>query len=179
MYALADESESIYRSGGAAATITREWRAECDRAINTPNSWLIRALSRVNSKNKHRFEIKKMSKEHIYQIALRSNGRCAITGLPFTFEEMGNTGNKNPCCASIDRIDSRLGYSLDNCRFVLLSVNIAMANWGEDIFWAIAEAAVARRLRGGAHILVRTGEMSGRLEEHVSKKTNPDESNDK
>lgn len=162
---------SIYASTGDIASISREWRAECNRAIRDSKSWLCRAHYSASKKNRDRFGIKPLTKKAMLQIALRSNGRCVVTGLPFTFEDTEKSAQKNPknpCCASIDRIDSRYGYTVNNCRFVLLAVNLAMLDWGEDIFWAIAEGAVASKLRNAAHISIRRREDLAPLDKHMS-----------
>lgn len=64
---------------------------------------------------------------------IRSRGRCEVTGIPFTYERLGKGPNaKAPWGMSIDRIDSRQGYTVQNCRLVCTAVNLAMNEWGED-----------------------------------------------
>jgi hypothetical protein len=63
-------------------------------------------------------------------------GTCALTGIPFQ-----ETWDKRTMYSvSLDRIDSTLGYTPENCRLVLWGVNCALSNWGEDGFKIIAEA---------------------------------------
>jgi hypothetical protein len=73
------------------------------------------------------------------------NGRCEITGLPFNMSVAAR--KSNPHTPSVDRIDPAKGYTKDNCRVVLLAVNIALMNWGMDVLMPIAEALVARHPR--------------------------------
>jgi site-specific DNA-methyltransferase (adenine-specific) len=69
-------------------------------------------------------------------------GVCQVTGLPFDFElkRVWNT-------PSLDRIDSRRGYTIDNVRVVLFCVNMMAHTWGEDKIIEIADAI--RLLRAG------------------------------
>lgn len=45
---------------------------------------------------------------------------CALTGIPFEFEREAAAARR-PFAASIDRKDSSVGYSVDNCRLVCVS----------------------------------------------------------
>ncbi len=76
---------------------------------------------------------------------LRSKGRCEVTGIPFAYDR--GDAKKRPWSPSIDRIDSRLGYSADNCRLVCTAVNIAMNEWGEDVIARIARFYKRRNTR--------------------------------
>lgn len=75
------------------------------------------------------------------QIA-RQHGRCALTGIQFTATL--NDGKRNPFAPSIDRVDCSLGYTKDNVQIILLSMNIALSDWGEEHFSKIARAYVQR-----------------------------------
>lgn len=44
---------------------------------------------------------------------------------------------RRPLAPSIDRIDSSLGYTRQNCRIVCAAVNYAMNVWGEDVLWRL------------------------------------------
>lgn len=62
---------------------------------------------------------------------------CALTGIPFEFERESAV-SRRPFAASIDRKDSSLGYSVDNCRIVCVAVNLAMNAWGEAVLFRVA-----------------------------------------
>lgn len=68
-------------------------------------------------------------------------GKCELTGVPFVLER------NSPYMPSIDRIDSSKCYTPDNCRVILLILNLAKRDWPEDVFQA-AILAAADGLRG-------------------------------
>lgn len=72
-----------------------------------------------------------------------SRGLCELSGLPLEF----GRGKRGPYSPSIDRIDSALGYSKDNCRIVLWSLNAAFGNWGSAEFKIIADAWLRRKIK--------------------------------
>jgi prophage regulatory protein len=81
--------------------------------------------------------------EHDFERLINAaNGRCAVTGIPF---ETTTGGGRNPWGASLDRIDSSLGYTFANCRIVCTSVNLAMNEWGVDVLSRIAIAMYGDR----------------------------------
>jgi hypothetical protein len=74
-------------------------------------------------------------------MAERADGKCELTGLPFDVYR-ASPRVRRPFSPSIDRIDCTRGYELANCRLVCLAVNIALADWGEDVLLAIAAGLV-------------------------------------
>lgn len=70
-------------------------------------------------------------------------GACAVTGLPFDLSRHP-VFKTNPFAPSIDRINAGSDYSPANCRVVLLAVNAAMNEWGEDVFQQVASAYLQR-----------------------------------
>lgn len=67
---------------------------------------------------------------------------CAVTGLPFDFGKPKCGTRRNPFCPSIDQIDAGKGYTVENCRVVLVAVNLALCDWGLDQFLMIARHAI-------------------------------------
>lgn len=72
-----------------------------------------------------------------------ANGRCALTGIPFSMEG----GSGNPFAPSMDRIDSTKGYILGNVRLVCWIVNAALNQWGEAPLVDMAEGLLRVRSR--------------------------------
>jgi len=62
------------------------------------------------------------------------SGVCEISGIPFDVSPPEKHGVRRWNCPSIDRIDSSKGYTEDNCRVILYCLNMAFADWGEDVF---------------------------------------------
>lgn len=75
------------------------------------------------------------------QIA-KQNCSCAITGIPFALSE---PGKRNPYAPSLDRINSRKGYTKDNVRVVLHAVNLALSDWGDEVFTRVCMAVAERK----------------------------------
>jgi len=69
----------------------------------------------------------------------RYTGKCELTKIPFS---INGRISFNPFSASIDRIDPHLGYTTDNCRFILMAVNAFKARMNDDQMYKIAKALV-------------------------------------
>ncbi|WP_295403742.1 hypothetical protein [uncultured Thiocystis sp.] len=52
---------------------------------------------------------------------------------------------KRPWMPSVDRIDSRLGYTPDNIRLVTVAANLAMGTWGDEVLYKMADAICRNR----------------------------------
>lgn len=81
-----------------------------------------------------------LTKEWIY--SRLQAGRCEVSGIAFDIQD---NGRRNPFSPSIDRKNPRRGYTADNCRLIVFSLNAAFGNWGEDAFLEIARAFVAAK----------------------------------
>ena len=71
-------------------------------------------------------------------------GVCEYTGLPFERERSGEDFRTRPFAPSLDRIVPAHGYVKSNIRMVCFAVNMALSDWGDDVFLRIAQAVVAR-----------------------------------
>lgn len=74
-----------------------------------------------------------------------SKWRCAVTGLAFNLANVGS-GKQRPFAPSLDRKDSSLGYTKDNCRFVCVAANFAMGSWGETVLRDMAKSMRSKKL---------------------------------
>jgi hypothetical protein len=74
----------------------------------------------------------------------QQNFRCAVSGIPFDAAPHG-TSRLMPFSISIDRLDGRKGYTLDNIRLVACIANFAMGQWGLPALERLAEAISSRR----------------------------------
>ena len=67
-------------------------------------------------------------------------GRCELTGIPFNLKD-GKTWDS----PSLDRIDSKKGYTPENTRVVLYCVNVMANIWGANKIVEIANAIMDQR----------------------------------
>lgn len=65
---------------------------------------------------------------------------CELSGLKM----VRCIGSPGPLSPSIDRIDSRFGYTKTNCRVICMALNGAFNSWGEAAFEPIAKAWIQR-----------------------------------
>lgn len=84
--------------------------------------------------------------DFLLELYNKQNGKCALTNISFTFER-NKPGVKNflPHNPSIDKIDPFGGYTKNNIRIVLVAVNLALNNFGEDCFYEICKAYIKNR----------------------------------
>jgi hypothetical protein len=78
-----------------------------------------------------------LSIEDVWDTYIRQGGVCALSGLPIGWSEVGQVHT-----ASIDRIDSDIGYRLDNIQLLHKDVNMMKQAFSHDYFvtmcWLIA-----------------------------------------
>lgn len=67
-------------------------------------------------------------------------GSCEMSGIPFDLSKP--RGWNAP---SLDRIDSRKGYTKENVRVVLYAINVMANTWGTDKILEIASAISSKR----------------------------------
>lgn len=97
-----------------------------------PGSWFRRYLNRSN---KFEFNI---TIEDVYDLWIKQGKKCKLSGLDISFE---NTNTKKTrhrfdlvCTASLDRIDSKKGYTLDNIQLVHKDVNMIKKEYDQEYF---------------------------------------------
>ena len=82
--------------------------------------------------------------DHLPEIQTRlDKGFCELSGVPFT--RFGKV--RGPFSASIDRINSKLGYTYDNIRIICTALNTALGNWGEEVLLQILDAYHAKLMK--------------------------------
>jgi hypothetical protein len=115
---------------GAEEVRSREWANVVRAAAADRCSWLHRMLAEAKKRAKQRGLPFQITMEALVTIAIRSGGRCEVSGIPFSGELYGRS-RIAPYRQSLDRIESTGGYTIENCRFVALAVNLAMREWGQ------------------------------------------------
>lgn len=129
-----------------AATPTPEEAAEWEFTKH----WLSKRLGNMRYRSKGRTEAC-MSKEDLRAIIARAGGRCELTGIPFSASKPLGC-QRAPFAPSVDRIDSKRGYSADNCRLVCFAVNVALNQWGDAVTRRIAIGFVAKEGTFAPHL---------------------------
>lgn len=87
------------------------------------------ALIRNAKERKIEFNI---SQEDIWNLFLKQNKKCALTGIELKFATC--LKDEKEQTASIDRIDSKKGYTIDNIQIVYKIINIIKNNLSQEDF---------------------------------------------
>lgn len=120
------------------------WEAYVEGLRTDPRSWLYVAIQKCRHRAKAGGYVFGLTIDVLVGLMLRSKGRCEVTGLRFT--TAGCEGSRRrPFFHSIDKIDAAGGYVAGNIRLVCYGVNVAMLNWGEDVFAELARGYVFNR----------------------------------
>lgn len=107
----------------------------CLDAIN--KQWVGKALCAAKARAAKTGKPFGLTRSDLVLLLLRSGGACEVTGIAFNLTS--TTKHKNrPFAPSIDRINSRLPYTMENCRLVCVAANLAINEWGDEIFSRVA-----------------------------------------
>lgn len=79
-----------------------------------------------------------VTKDDIANLIRAQGHRCAVTGLKFDETPRDDGGRVRPFIPSLDRINSRGPYTIDNVRVVCAGVNAALGDWGDEVFGLFA-----------------------------------------
>ena len=86
-----------------------------------------------------------LSEQDIYSLFLTQDAACAISGIRFALPtEKSDNFWKHPYYPSLDRINNSRGYTADNVRIVCTCVNIAINEWGDEIFFDLVRKTAQR-----------------------------------
>jgi len=97
------------------------------------------ANSRASGKTSYDLDL-----EFLIDLYHKQNKKCAITGILFRLDRCGT---KRAFAPSIDRIECSKGYTKDNVRLVCLVVNIALNDFGDNIFDEMCSEYIKNKLR--------------------------------
>jgi hypothetical protein len=75
-----------------------------------------------------------LSLRNFWHAVIAAGGRCQVTEQPFDRYAKGASG-KRPFLPSLDRVDSHLGYQPGNIEFTTVIVNLAINDFGRDVFF--------------------------------------------
>jgi hypothetical protein len=82
-----------------------------------------------------------LTDDELWALYKRAGGRCELTGVPFVLDRGGSS--RAPYAPSIDRIDTREGYSVKNVRLTCQIANLAMNVWGAEVLRDFIQRAAA------------------------------------
>jgi len=140
----AEEAQAIAESmrAGALREIVgieprHGWQLAVERALNNKGSWIHEIYRRARERARKKKREFSLSLDDLKQLLLRSMGKCEVTGIIFSDRVIGGA-RMRPLTPSLDRVDAAVGYRLENCRIVCAAVNIAMFDWGEEMFKNLA-----------------------------------------
>lgn len=131
----------------SAATHLYEWSPVVTPEVRELlNSRLLFARSRAKSRDR----LCTLEIDALCDLYAAQGGLCAVTGLMLDIGPAGASEEKwrRPFRPSLDRIDSRGGYTPKNVRLVCAAVNNALGPWGEAIFAVIAQAFMTKARNG-------------------------------
>jgi len=112
-----------------------EWQRE-NYAANQAK-YLVRGAKRRAKQRGLKFDLE----DHITDLQnIIDTGLCELTGLSF----VTSIGKPSPFSPSLDRKNSKAGYTRDNIRVVIWAANRAMGVWGFDLLAAIVDGARAK-----------------------------------
>lgn len=94
--------------------------------------WLRSLVSRSRRRADRARLAHNLTDNHPERLFQEQQGRCAISGLPFSLASFDDVLVKHPFAPSLDRISSRGGYTPGNVRLVCIAVNFGMGQWGRS-----------------------------------------------
>lgn len=100
-------------------------------------SWFWSVVYRSASGRKSRQAVKKefdINICFIWDLFLKQNRRCALTGMVLTFPKTGRSDDMRNSTASLDRIDSKKGYTKENVQWVHKDINKMKNIFNQDYF---------------------------------------------
>jgi hypothetical protein len=124
----------------------KDWRVEIETAKADVDSWFHVILKNIKQRCARRKMGHALSADQLLEICKRSRGRCEVTGIRFSFVKVQGS-RMRPFAPSIDRREAGGAYSSENSRLVCAAVNVAMFNWGDELFKTIAVGYVSHLLK--------------------------------
>lgn len=96
-----------------------------------PNTWWNTTISRRRTSKKRKSMPMEITIEDGNELFIKQNMRCALTGIILTF---GTGVNRDAQTASLDRIDSSIGYIKGNIQWLHKDINMLKNTYDQDYF---------------------------------------------
>jgi len=142
--ALAATMEAEQFVKGRLVAQPNGWDEYVSQQLATKRSWLHQTLAGTRGRSAGKGRSSDLTADALAGIMLRSRGRCEVTGIQFQLHKPEES-RARPFFHSLDRVDASKGYVVHNCRLVCYGVNLAMSNWGEDVFAQIATGYIVNK----------------------------------
>lgn len=105
---------------------------------------------RIKKCAKHRNLEFLVTKEFLWELFLKQDRKCALSGLPLNFKSEYKNSSTGICrfldttkiTASLDRIDSSKGYTEDNVQWVHKILNTMKSTLSNDVFLSVCNNVV-------------------------------------
>ena len=81
----------------------------------------------------------------LLELLEKQGGKCSLSGLKMIAEQDSSVESRGYLKPSVDRIDSRKGYTKDNVRLILSCLNQAKGPWTDTELLRMAEAWLLKR----------------------------------
>lgn len=116
---------------------------KADAFIQRANYEAMRALRLAKKRASERGREFDIDEQWVSDELERNGYLCQLTGIAFDVSIV--EGGARPFGPSIDRLDNSRGYTKDNCRIILTSMNIMLNTWGDEIFEKVAKSFIRER----------------------------------
>jgi len=135
------------------------WRKQAGKAIPPelsimpwadPSKWMQTYFARVARNAVARGIEVQMTADEAITLLAETGGYCSLTGLPFSDRRQAGW-RVAPFKPSLDRVRNNAPYSANNCRWICAAANIALNDYGENVFSQIALAYAERVLRAARY----------------------------
>lgn len=95
-------------------------------------------------KKKNPKEVCDITAKDIEELYFKQQSKCALTGVPISFENTNTKTKDLSCIASIDRIDSMKGYTIVNIQLVHKDINIMKNAFEQEYFIKMCKLVVSK-----------------------------------
>lgn len=105
--------------------VSNNFKNACDNRKDelSPFKYFIRQ-AKLRAKSKARFKTYNITLEYLKDLWETQDGKCAISGVKMELPATLSQSRNSPFCASLDRIDSEVGYMQGNVQFVTQFCNL-------------------------------------------------------
>jgi len=107
-----------------------------ERTQNDPHVFVADFVTRIRKSAKKRGIPCDLTKDQLWDLFVKSNGKCAMTG------EQLSIRIGDPNRASVDRIDNSKGYTFKNLQITTARVNLVMRDIPKHEFVALCRAVL-------------------------------------